>query len=185
MKILSLNRLGFTMIEVAMATMIMALGIVPVYHLMTSGTRGVEIGEREVLAVGHTSSIIEFFKGLPYNLVINLCENGILTGKQKGFMSYNRVEHKMQNKGNLDNSKWELSESSNTGSMFFEQVLNPDMPTKKKLHLPPLEKFFTREVNIDCNSNNDRFCIVMAKTTWKTSDGRDRFFLLKTVVTGK
>ena len=178
---------GFTMLEVIIATMIMAVGIIPIYHLMTSGTRGVEIGEREILAVGHTSSIMEFFKGMPFNLLLDLCdkETGLLYGTQQGFMVYDRVEAIMKKDSEI-NGEWSLDTSSGTGSTFFSQIMNPNMPTASKVYLPPLEKFFfERNISVECNTDGAKYCIVSSKIQWRTNATKERYFTLKTVVTGK
>lgn len=173
------------MLEVIVATMIMAVGIIPVYHLMTSGTRGVEIGEREILAVGHTSSIIEFFKGMPFDLLSKMCEEGNLSGKQQGFMVYDRNEAVMKKDSEIG-GEWELDTSSPTGAEFFSQMLNPGMPTAKKVYLPPLEKyFFERNISIECNNDGAKYCIVSSKIQWRTDGSKERHFSLKTVVTGR
>ena len=180
------NRRGFTMLEVVMATVIMAVGIIPVYHLMTSGTRGVEIGEREILAVGHTSSIIEFFKGLPYDLVRQFCLDGkSLKGEQRGFLYYDRNQKMMVIDKSIDGT-WKLEESSPFGTKFFEDILNPEMPSKKIVHLPPLEKFYKeRNIDIQCEFEGAKYCIVGSTIKWQTSDQRDREFSLRTVITGR
>ncbi|MCO4783467.1 MAG: prepilin-type N-terminal cleavage/methylation domain-containing protein [Candidatus Cloacimonetes bacterium] len=186
MKSIFFKNKGFTMLEVIVATMIMATGIIPIYHLMTSGTRGVEIGEREILAVGHTSSIIEYFKGLPFNLILKLCdENGSLSGKQQGFMVYDRNDSVMKKDSEIS-GEWILDASSDTGNVFFSQLLNPGMPTASKVYLPPLEKyFFERNITIDCSTQGAKYCIVASKIQWRTDGTKERSFSLKTVVTGQ
>lgn len=186
MRLIYAKNRGFTMLEVIVATMILAVGIIPVYHLMTSGTRGVEVGEREILAVGHTSSIIEFFKGMPFDLVLQLCdENGSLSGKQQGYMVYDRNEETMKKDGSIS-GEWVLDNSSATGAAFFSQILNPGMPTASKVYLPPLEKyFFERDLSISCSTQGAKYCIVSSKIQWRTDGTKERNFALKTVVTGK
>lgn len=170
-----LTKKGFSIIEVMLAIMIITLGVIPVYHLLSSGTRGVSVSVREIQAVNHAVCLIELLKGLGFDKLASLCELGQFKAEQVGWMQYDRTEHKF--KPSQDGrGVWEVIEGSDEGKRFFRENLGPLGPSIDEASgsiLSQLEVFFTgRLVVVDCSSND---CTITVKVTWESDQGlKDR-----------
>jgi hypothetical protein len=176
------NRKAFSFVEIMIAVVIMVVGILPVYFLLTSGTRGIRLGLYEVLAVNHASSVMELLRGFQHHEIMrDLYPQGADSAEveQSGWVVYSREEKGMQDSGT--DGSWFVSAGAD-GRMkdFFNKWLSPEI-------LPPLEVYFDRRVNLSCN---DLYCVIKVEVGWK-EEGKSsigaasrRSVDLRTVVVG-
>ena len=161
---------GFTLIEIMIAVMVISLGVIPVYLLLTSGTRGVRYSIRQIKAVNHCSAALELFRGIQYKDIYKMTDGGLLEASQKGYMVYSRVEEAwIQNADALDSGQWEVS-GSTFASEFFGQ-LNPREDIEAEI-LPFLESYFTlRRVKISCEKVA---CTISSSIEWRRDEGKSQ-----------
>ena len=173
---------GFTLIEIMIAIMVISLGVIPVYLLLTSGTRGVRYGIRQIKAVNHCSALLELFRGIQYKDIEKMTDDGDLEAFQAGYMVYSRSEEVwIKSSDSLDNGQWEVSGSSSAND-FFSQ-LNPKENSEDEI-LPSLESYFTmRKVKVRCEAVA---CTIIASVEWRRDEGKSenksRELEFKTVV---
>lgn len=173
---------GFTLIEIMIAVLVISLGVIPVYMLLTSGTRGVRYGIRQIKAVNHCSAVLELFRGIQYKKINAMTDDGELEASQKGYMVYSKVEEKWVGTTNaLDDGKWEVNGSPLAQEFFME--LNPKQISEDEI-LPYLEAYFvSRTVKLLCKPEA---CEITAKVEWQRSVGNSsqnlRDLEFKTVV---
>lgn len=172
-------RRAFTLVEIMVAVLVVILGVIPVYYLLTSGTRGVRWSIRQVQAVNHCSAILELFKGMNYSDITAMTSGDVFSAEQKGYMIYSQELEQWVNGGASGN--WEVN-GSKQAKKFFDK-LNPAATPQDEI-LPPLEAYFTvRKVEVNCAGNN--LCIVDCRVEWKRQEGSGGSHSLnfKTVVT--
>jgi len=163
-----MSQRGFSLIEVMVAVMIMTLGIFPVYYLFSSGTRGVTVSMREILAVNHAVSAIELLKGLKAKTLGSFCDSGEFMAKQKGWVVYDRGTDQLSVTED-EKGVWETVGSAE-GERFFREVLMPGDKIGSGV-LPPMEVYFTaRKIDLRCE---DGGCTVAVKVSWKPEQGEE------------
>ena len=171
---------GFSLIEVMVAVMIITLGVFPVYHLLSSGTRGVSVTVREVQAVNHAVSLLEIFKGLPFGVLNSFCDvSGEFQAVQEGWMIYDRNTEKMKSSEDA-RGVWEVT-GAEPGAEFFRSYLGPlgngtDGPVLSELEL----YFKERSAQMVCSEIG---CTIKIKVMWESEQGkRERQIEFKTLV---
>ena len=160
-------RRGFTLIEIMIAVLVISLGVIPVYLLLTSGTRGVRYGIRQIKAVNHCSAVLELFRGIQYKKIESMTDMGELEASQKGYMIYSQSEDQwIKNSDALDSGKWDVVGSS-LGKEFFIQ-LDPKQNSEEEI-LPNLEAYFLdRRVRVNCQSG---VCNITSSVEWQRTEG--------------
>ena len=179
-------RKGFTLIEIMVAVLVIVVGVLPVYYLLTSGTRGVRWSIRQVKAVNHCSAVLELFKGMEYRDVKSLTDNDQLSASQKGYMIYSQKDEQwMVSSDAVSSAQWVVDLGSQIAQSFFSK-LNPSQNGELEI-LPPLEAYFsTRQIDIDCSGKN--VCVIGCEVKWKRHEnsvekGKDHHIKFSTVVT--
>ena len=173
---------GFTLIEIMIAVLVISLGVIPVYMLLTSGTRGVRYGIRQIKAVNHCSAVLELFRGMQYKYVKSMTDMGELEASQKGYMIYSKSEDRwIKNTDALENGKWEVSGSSLAKEFFIQ--LDPKENSEEEI-LPSLEAYFVaRRVKVNCKSE---VCEITSRLEWQRTEGdstkKNRDLEFKTIV---
>ncbi len=166
----SIMRKGFSLIEIMIAVLVISLGVIPVYLLLTSGTRGVRYGIRQIKAVNHCSAVLELFRGMQYKNIKAMTDMGEMEAFQKGYMVYSKVEERwIKNSDGLNSGVWEVSGSS-FAIEFFTQ-LNPKEDSEAEI-LPYLEAYFTtRRVKVTCKPEA---CEISSYLEWPREQGKSQ-----------
>lgn len=162
---------GFSLVEVMVAVMIITLGVIPVYHLLSSGTRGVSVSVREIQAVNHAVCLLELLKGVGFKEITNFCDSGDFQATQAGWMLYDRADHKF--KPSQDGrGVWEVSAGSPVGKDFFRVNLGPlgsEGDATAGSIISEMEVFFKqRAVEISCDG---KYCAISVKVAWESDQG--------------
>ena len=162
---------GFTLIEIMVAVLVVVLGVLPVYYLLTSGTRGVRWSIRQVKAVNHCSAILELFKGLKYRDIKKLTDNDRLSANQKGYMVYSQEDEQWRISADLvPSAQWVVDTGSSDAQKFFTK-LSPSQTGELEI-LPALEAYFSsRSIDIDCSSKS--VCVIACEVKWQRHENSD------------
>ena len=163
-------RKGFSLIEIMIAVLVISLGVIPVYMLLTSGTRGVRYGIRQIKAVNHCSAVLELFRGLQYKNIKAMTDMGEMEASQKGYMVYSKVEERwVKNSDGLNGGAWEVSGSSLATDFFIQ--LSPKEDSESEI-LPYLEAYFTtRRVKVICKPEA---CVISSYIEWPRAQGNSQ-----------
>lgn len=180
---------GFSMIEIMIAVMVIGVGVIPVFYMLSSGTRGIQFGIREVKAVNHVANVIELFRGISYDKLQQFCEDGFFEARQQGWLIYKRGEGRWVTSAEAEGKGvWDISQGSGVGRDFFSEYLNPVEGDARMGVLSPLEVFYkSRSVMINCNN---LACSIEVKAEWaseigeveKPGDSKIKSFKLVSVV---
>ena len=163
-------RRGFTLIEIMIAVLVISLGVIPVYLLLTSGTRGVRYGIRQIKAVNHCSAVLELFRGIQYDKIKSMTDMGEMEASQQGYMVYSKLEESwIKSADALDSGKWEVNGSSDAKKFFT--YLDPKLDIETEI-LPYLEVYFTsRSVRVICKP---QACEITSKVEWVRDEGKSQ-----------
>ena len=163
---------GFSMIEIMIAVMVIGVGVIPVFYMLSSGTRGIQFGIREVKAVNHVANVIELFRGISYDELREFCEDGALEARQQGWLIYKRGEGRWVTSAEAEGKGvWDISQGSGVGRDFFAEFLNPVEGDAREGVLSPMEVFYkARKVMLTCNQ---LACSVEVEVEWEREFGED------------
>ncbi len=200
-----MSRRGFNFIEICIAVTVMACCSIPLYFLMTMGSRGVVVSTREVAAVNHCSALMEILKGASYKQLVSLSGGGQLMLGQRGWQVYDAGSEKYVDvSGNSEYTEAMDGMSTESLKPFEWTVLEgqdssglvPWLQERQgatglegsggEYDLPPLEAFFVRRIKIDCQG--ETYCFVAVQVDWphesreQAGKGRRRSVDVRTLV---
>lgn len=180
-----MNKKAFSFVEIMIAVTVMVLGILPVYYLLTSGTRGIRLGLYEIQAVNHASSVMELLRGMPYHKIMHEIYPADMPDfaevSQSGWQVYSRTEQQMVDV-DTENGIWQSVTGADSRMVSY---FNSSAMSAQNGILPPLEAYFDRNIRLNCN---ERYCIAKVMVSWKEessgSSSSRRSVDLRTAVVG-